>query len=108
MARSYSLGALAQYPLRMPSVAARHVLVSGRVQGVAFRWHARGAARELGVTGWIKNLADGRVEAWVEGGEEAVERMLAWLAKGPPAARVEGVEARAVEPVGARSFEVER
>lgn len=90
------------------STAARHVLVSGRVQGVAFRWNAREAARELGVAGWVRNLADGRVEAWIEGDEPALERMLAWLAHGPPASRVDGVEARAVEPTGARGFRVDR
>jgi acylphosphatase len=89
-------------------VAARHVFVSGRVQGVAFRWHTRGTARDLGVTGWVRNLADGRVEAWIEGDADALERMLAWLAHGPPGARVDDVETRAVEPTGAAAFRVER
>jgi acylphosphatase len=71
---------------------ARHVLVSGRVQGVGFRWHARAKGQDLGLAGWVRNLPDGRVEAWLEGDEGAVRAMLAWLERGPPAARVTGLE----------------
>jgi len=71
---------------------ARHAFVRGTVQGVAFRWYARERARELGLVGWIRNLEDGRVEAWIEGDSGAVDEMLAWLRRGPPAARVAGVE----------------
>ncbi len=85
---------------------ARHVYVKGRVQGVAFRWYAQEQANQLGVSGWIQNLADGRVEVWVEGEAEAVERMLAWLRRGPPSARVEGLEVSEREPEHLSSFEV--
>jgi acylphosphatase len=68
-----------------------HALVSGRVQGVGFRWHTHDTARALGVSGCCANLADGRVEVWCEGEAAQVERLLAWLHHGPSAARVEGV-----------------
>lgn len=83
-------------------------LVEGRVQGVGFRWHALERARALGVAGWVRNLADGRVEAWVQGPPQAVEAMLSWLAEGPPHARVERLE-RHREPPGAyEGFDVVR
>lgn len=75
----------------MPNVA-RHVLVSGRVQGVGFRWYAREKGAELGLAGWVKNLPDGRVEAMLEGEPRAVESMVAWLRKGPSSAKVTNVE----------------
>ena len=85
---------------------ARNVLVSGRVQGVGFRWHARAKAQELGLTGWVRNLPDGRVELLLEGEEAEVRAMLTWLAKGPPAARVRGVEVLESRAEGVGSFEV--
>lgn len=86
----------------------RHVTVAGRVQGVAFRWMARARAGELGVHGWVRNLDDGRVEALVEGEEEAVGAMLRWLAKGPPAARVTSCEVVDRAPAGLAGFEIRR
>ena len=91
----------------MPAVA-RHVLVSGRVQGVGFRWHARAKAEELGLAGWVRNLPDGQVEAWIEGEAEALAAMVAWLERGPSAARVTSVEVVAREPVGLTGFETRR
>ena len=91
----------------MPLVC-RHVLVSGRVQGVGFRWHARERATELGLAGWVRNLPDGKVELWLEGEAGAVEAMLAWLARGPTAARVLGVEAVERAPGGLAGFEQRR
>ena len=90
------------------SAAARHVLVSGRVQGVGFRWYTRSKALELGLAGWVANLPDGRVEAWIEGESAALESMLAWLAHGPPSARVTNVESVAHEPRGLTGFETRR
>lgn len=69
-----------------------HVFVSGWVQGVFFRAETRDLARRLGVTGWIKNLWDGRVEAVFEGEGWAVKRMVSWCHRGPSGAQVEGVE----------------
>ena len=70
----------------------KHCLVSGRVQGVFYRASTAERARELGVTGYAKNLADGRVEVLVCGEEEAVRELCGWLRRGPPAAKVESVE----------------
>ena len=84
----------------------RRVLVSGRVQGVWFRESCREQAMAVGVVGWVRNLADGRVEAVLEGPEAAVARVVAWCCEGPRRARVDGVEATAETPVGERGFRV--
>ncbi len=77
-----------------------HVFVSGRVQGVFFRFETRRLARRLGVAGWVKNLRDGRVEAVFEGEKEDVERMIEFCGLGPSGARVTNVEIRWEEPKG--------
>jgi len=69
------------------------VFISGRVQGVFYRAFARDNARVLGLSGWVRNLEDGRVEAVFEGEEEKIEKMLRLLRKGPPNAIVENLEA---------------
>lgn len=69
-----------------------HVFVDGHVQGVFFRAETREAASRFGVTGWVRNLYDGRVEAVFEGGEEEVERAVTWCQHGPPHASVTHVE----------------
>ncbi len=69
-----------------------HVFVSGKVQGVFFRSNTRDKAEELNLKGWVRNLADGRVEAVFEGEERNVEKMVEWCSKGPEYARVEDVE----------------
>lgn len=85
---------------------ARHVWVSGRVQGVAFRYYTKMKARELRLAGWVKNLDDGRVEVWVEGGRRSVELMIDWLRRGPPAAQVASLVVDDTEISGAERFEV--
>jgi len=70
---------------------ARHVRVTGRVQGVFFRAWAQERAEALSVTGWIRNCPDGRVEAHVEGEQSAVDQMIGHLREGPPSARVDDV-----------------
>ena len=87
---------------------ARHVTISGRVQGVAFRWYTKERAEALGVAGWVRNMLDGRVEAWIEGDPAALESMLEFLRQGPSHARVRGVDAREREPEGLRGFEIRR
>ncbi|HUN55511.1 MAG TPA: acylphosphatase [Smithella sp.] len=67
------------------------VYISGRVQGVFFRAETQRAATGLNLTGWVRNLADGRVQALFEGEDKNVGKMLEWCRKGPPAARVENV-----------------
>ena len=69
-----------------------HVLIEGRVQGVFFRASTRDEARARGLAGWVRNRADGRVEAVFEGDRRAVENMIAWCKKGPPYAYVDHVE----------------
>jgi len=82
------------------------VHVRGRVQGVWYRQSCAEQARARGAAGWVRNLPDGRVEAWIEGPREAVEAVLAWCRTGPPAARVTGLEIADVTPCGAGRFEV--
>ncbi|MDP4007535.1 MAG: acylphosphatase [bacterium] len=69
-----------------------HLLISGRVQGVLFRQHARAKALELGLTGWAKNLLDSKVEIVIEGEKANIEEFLKWAKQGPQLARVENVE----------------
>ncbi|MCD6263399.1 acylphosphatase [Candidatus Bathyarchaeota archaeon] len=69
-----------------------HLYIYGHVQGVFFRSTMRKIAESLGLTGWVRNLRDGRVEAVVEGEEEKVERLIAWCHRGPPTAYVTKVE----------------
>lgn len=71
-----------------------NVLISGIVQGVNFRRSTQMTARRLGVNGWVRNLADGRVEACLDGDAGAVSNMLDWCRSGPPAARVDSLELR--------------
>jgi len=69
-----------------------HLFISGRVQGVFYRANTQERARRLGLTGWVRNLPDGRVEAVVEGEEEKIRELINWCHEGPPGARVEDVE----------------
>jgi len=68
------------------------VFVSGRVQGVFFRSETRREARKRGVKGWIRNMPDGRVEAVFEGEEDNVKEVIRFCKRGPPGARVTGVD----------------
>lgn len=77
-----------------------HVYISGRVQGVFFRAYTRETALSLNLTGWVRNLSDGRVEAVFEGKDESVAAMLEWCGKGPPYAVVHDVDAREDTPTG--------
>ena len=70
-----------------------HVIISGRVQGVLFRAYTRETASALKLTGWVRNLHDGSVEAVFEGDDKNVESMLTWCGKGPPHAVVKHVDA---------------
>ncbi len=74
------------------------VVISGWVQGVAFRANCQRQATALGVTGWVRNLWDGSVEALFEGPDDAVDAMVQWCRRGPSSAVVTGVEVSEPEP----------
>jgi acylphosphatase len=71
---------------------AKHLKISGRVQGVGFRYSMSEEAERLGVTGWVRNRRDGTVEAVIDGAPDAVEAVLAWARRGPRGASVTEVE----------------
>ncbi|HVF12771.1 MAG TPA: acylphosphatase [Actinomycetota bacterium] len=83
-----------------------HVWLTGRVQGVFFRQEAYERAVKNQITGWIKNLDDGRVEVVLEGAGVPVRAMMGWLHIGPPQARVEDVTVEWEEVVGEVGFRV--
>ena len=85
-----------------------HVFVSGRVQGVGYRYFTVNEARRLGVNGWVRNLPDGRVEAVFEGSRKLVEEIISWCHKGSTAAVVKDVAVEYEEPEGLREFETRR
>ncbi|AIF68757.1 acylphosphatase [Palaeococcus pacificus DY20341] len=89
----------------MEKVRAR-LKIYGRVQGVGYRWSMQREARKLGVSGWVRNLPDGTVEAVVEGDRERVEALIGWAHQGPIMARVTKVEVKWEEPQGERGFRV--
>jgi len=88
----YSIGINVLRCLRFPMKARARIVVSGRVQGVFFRDHTRRWASSLNLTGWVRNLSDGRVEALAEGDKEDIEKLAAKLQEGPPLAHVDNVE----------------
>ena len=85
---------------------ARRALVSGRVQGVGFRFFAERAARSAGVKGWVRNLPDGRVETVAEGEEDAVTRYLEKIGRGPFGGSVAGLQVEERPPEGFQNFEI--
>ena len=86
----------------MMAVRRAHLTIRGRVQGVWYRGSMEDEAERLGLAGWVRNRPDGAVEAEVEGAPEAVDTLIAWARRGPPAARVTDVEVRWVDPQGER------
>ena len=82
------------------------MVVTGRVQGVWFRDRCQEEARALGVRGFVRNRADGSVEAEFEGAAAAVERMIDWCHAGPPRARVDGVTTERIATIGEPGFRV--
>ena len=84
---------------------ALHLRISGSVQGVWFRESMRQEAERLGVAGWVRNRADGTVEAVIQGRDEAVDALLAWAHKGPPLARVKQVAVQHTAQLPSTRFE---
>lgn len=82
------------------------VTVRGRVQGVGYRYDTRARAERLGLAGWVRNRADGSVEACLEGDDEAIEALLAWMGRGPAGATVTSVDAVPAAPGNLRGFEI--
>ncbi len=74
------------------AIVTRHLIISGLVQGVWYRESLREAADAQGVTGWVRNRLDGSVEAMLQGEADRVDALIDWCRRGPPQARVEGVE----------------
>lgn len=91
-------------PVGMGEQVRAHVLISGMVQGVFFRHETAQRARTRGLGGWVRNLADGGVEAVFEGSRAAVESIVRWCHEGPRFANVDSVEVSWEEPTGERDF----
>lgn len=80
-------------------MATRRLFISGRVQGVGFRYSLQREAERLGLAGWVRNRSDGSVEALAQGAPDALEALTAWARRGPPAARVAEVKAEPADPL---------
>ena len=88
------------------SIIRAHVLISGHVQGVGYRYATVDTASQMGLSGWVRNLPDKRVEAVFEGWHSTVAEIIRWCHQGPPAAVVEGVVVEYETPEGLAGFEV--
>lgn len=89
----------------MPTI---HLQISGKVQGVYFRASAKEAAEQLGLTGWVKNSANGDVESVANGSEEKLAKFVEWCKMGPPGAKVENVVVKNIQEAAFRDFAIIR
>ena len=85
-----------------------HVIVSGKVQGVGYRFSTVNKAKQVGVSGWVRNLLDSRVEAVFQGTQEQVDAMIRWCYQGSPASVVKDVLVEYEQPEGIQGFDVKR
>jgi acylphosphatase len=83
-----------------------YVRIRGLVHGVSFRSSMAQLASDIGVRGWVRNLPDGSVEAFLEGDERKVKRILDWARSGPPRARVDKLEIESATPRNHRDFRI--
>ena len=90
----------------MSATIARNVVIGGDVQGVFFRDSARREARRLGVSGWVRNRGDGRVEAHLEGPPDAVAELVLWCRSGPRHATVQELQVTEAQPAGYDGFAI--
>ncbi len=77
--------------MTLPTIIARHLIIEGRVQGVGFRYGVLTEAQQHQVVGWVRNCADGTVEAWLQGTPENVDALIQWCRRGPRTASVTGL-----------------
>ena len=89
-----------------PMPSAFRVKIRGLVHGVSFRASMARLAADSGVRGWVRNLPDGSVEAFLEGDERNVQRVIDWARVGPPRARVDRVDVQPVPPRNHRDFRI--
>jgi acylphosphatase len=90
----------------MKPLAARNYLIGGQVQGVGFRYFTVAAAREIGITGWTRNLADGRVEVYANGTARQLDQFEGRLRQGPPRADVRSFEVTEASVSDAAGFHI--
>ena len=86
----------------------RRYILTGSVQGVGFRYFTQQAAARLNITGWVRNLPDGSVEAMAQGSEAAMKEFLQLLQQGPPWSRVESIQESEAEKQDFQLFTIER
>jgi len=89
----------------MPTI---HLIIKGRVQGVSYRFAAKETATNLSLTGWVKNTAEGNVEATVSGPEPALQQFIDWCRHGPPLASVSDVIVQHVPEISFDDFSIRR
>ncbi|MEM9924040.1 MAG: acylphosphatase [Cyanobacteria bacterium P01_D01_bin.50] len=91
-----------------PKQIRAHAFISGKVQGVGYRYSTMNVATKLGLNGWVRNLPDSRVEAVFEGTPEVIEEMIHWCHQGPNSANVKDVQVEYLEAEGLEQFEIRR